>query len=185
MKRTVAAVLLLLLLCGCGNADADLSRGLALREKLQQSGCSFTATITADYGEKLYEFVMECESDAAGTVGFTVLRPESIAGVTGKVSAGGGKLSFDDSVLAFELLADGELSPVSAPWLLMKTLRSGYLASCSKCDGNLCLTIDDSYEDDALQLDIILNQDDLPQRVHILWQGRRVLSMHVENFAFV
>ena len=87
--------------------------------------------------------------------------------------------------MAFPLLAEGQVSPVSAPWLLMKTLRSGYLTSCGTEDGTLRLSIDDSYEDDALHLDIWLNEEELPKHGEILWQGRRILSVAVENFRFL
>lgn len=185
MKRIFAVVLLAVFLTGCSGTDALLERGMALREKMQQSGCSFTAKVTADYGDKVYTFAMQCTANEEGTVAFTVTEPESISGITGSVSGTGGKLTFDDTVLAFELLADGEVSPVSAPWLLIKTLRGGYLSSCKMDGENLCLTIDDSYEEDALQLDIRLTSDDLPESAEILWQGRRVLSIAVESFVFV
>ena len=185
MKRFVAAVLFVFFLTGCKDSNASLERGLALRERMQQAGCSFTAKVTADYGDKLYCFTMQCTSDTAGTVTFRVTEPESISGISGSISGTGGCLTFDETVLAFDLLADGELSPVSAPWLLVKTLRGGYLRACTKKAENLCLVVDDSYEEDALQLDILLNSDDLPQQAEILWQGRRVLSITVEDFVFV
>jgi len=87
--------------------------------------------------------------------------------------------------VAFDLLADGQLSPVSAPWIFMKALHSGYLTSCGKEGDLLRLAVDDSYADDALHLDIWLGSDDLPIRAEILWQGRRLLSMDVTNFTFV
>lgn len=40
----------------------------------------------------------------------------------------------------------------------MKTLRSGYITSAGMDGGRLRLTIDDSYEDDALHLDIWLGR---------------------------
>jgi hypothetical protein len=90
-----------------------------------------------------------------------------------------------DKVIAFDLLADGQLSPVSAPWVFMKALRSGYLTSCGKEGEYLRLAVDDSYADDALHLDIWLGEGDLPVRAEILWQGSRVLSMEVGNFTFL
>ena len=100
------------------------------RAKLLAQAVSFDAEITADYGDKTYTFAMHCESDTKGDMTFTVTAPESIAGISGTISASGGKLTFSDTALAFDLMADDQLSPVSAPWILMKTLRSGYLTSC-------------------------------------------------------
>ena len=156
---------------------------MAFRQRLlKASGCSFDVELTADYGDKLYTFALSCEADADGTVSFTVTAPQAIAGITGQISAAGGKLTFDGQALAFELLAQGQLSPVSAPWILLKTLRSGYLTSCGQDGEYLRLTIDDSYAEDALHLDIWLGAGDIPVRGEVLWQGRRILSMDVKNF---
>ena len=46
----------------------------------------------------------------------------------------------------------------------------------------LRLTIDDSYEEDALTLDIWLNGQDIPIRAEILYDGRRILTLEIENF---
>lgn len=186
MKQGLALLILALILVGCSRNDDCMTRGIALREKLLQSaGYSFDAEITADYGDKTYEFSMHCTVDQSGKLTFRVSEPESISGISGVISGVGGQLTFDDTVLAFDLLADGEVSPVSAPWILIKTLRGGYLSSCGIEEECLRLTIDDSYEEDALQLDIWLDSQDLPDHAEILWQGRRVLSLDVDNFTFV
>lgn len=185
MKRVLALASSILLLVGCGRKENCLSRALQLREALLGKGCSFIAQVTADYGDKVYSFTMECSSDTDGNLQFTVVLPESIAGITGSVSSTGGKLTFDSAVLAFDLLADGEVSPVSAPWLLLHTLRSGYLSTAVEEDSLLHVTVDDSYEEDALQLDVWLDQQNVPQSAEILWQGRRVLTLIVGEFQFM
>ena len=124
MKRIVTAVCLVLFLTGCAGVDDSLDRAMALRAKLLASqGVRFDAEITADYGDSTYTFSMTCSSDNQGNVSFAVVQPESIAGISGTVSAEGGKLTFDDKILAFDILADGLISPVSGPWVMMETLR--------------------------------------------------------------
>lgn len=185
MKRVFAVLMMVFLLSGCGSGDG-MDRALALRERLLKSnGCAFDAVITADYGEKIYTFSMHCQADNHGDLTFTVTDPQTISGITGTISQQGGNLTFDDQALAFEMLADGQVTPVSAPWLLIHTLRSGYLASCGEDHDGLRVGIDDSYEADALHLDIWLDGDDLPIRGEILWQGRRVVSVEVRNFSYV
>ena len=49
-------------------------------------------------------------------------------------------------------------------------------------DGQLRLTIDDTYEDDALQLDIWLNEQDMPKHAEIVYDGRKILSLNVTEF---
>lgn len=185
MKRIISVLCLLVMLTGCVSAGDSLDRAMALRAKLLSQAISFDAEITADYGDRLYTFSMACQVDAQGKLTFTVQEPISIAGITGSVEAAGGKLTFDGQALSFALMADDQVTPVSAPWLLIRTLRSGYLTSCGEEGGKVRIAIDDSYEEDALHLDIWLDENDLPQRGEILWQGRRILSVSVTNFVFV
>ena len=175
----------MLFLLGCSSTDDHIQTGLALREKLTQRNCSFTSEIIADYGDRTYTFTMGCSADTNGNISFIVLAPESISSIAGKLTGSSGFLTFDDTALAFPLLADGEVSPVSAPWLLINTLRSGYMVSAGAENNGIRLTIHDSYAQDALQLDIWLDSNELPKYCEILWQGRRVLSLHIKEFAFV
>ena len=182
MKRLILCLLLLAGLSGCAESNKEVERGLELRTKLlKASSFAFDADITADYGDKLHQFSMACQADAAGNVTFTVTKPDTISGITGVIDEKGGALTFDNQALYFELLTDEQLSPVSAPWILVRTLRSGYLTSACQEDDGLRLTIDDSYEDDALMVDIWLNEQDLPKRAETLYDGKRILTILVKN----
>lgn len=182
MKRVFAVVLAVLMLAGCGLENGELDRAMKLRAELLAAGCSFDAEITADYGDKIYTFSLTCQGNSAGDVTFEVTAPESIAGITGRVTDEGGFLTFDNAALAFPLLADEQISPVSGPWILLKTLRGGYVTACGAEGEGLRLSVDDSYEEDALHLDIWLDGNDLPTRAEILWDGRRIVTVAVENF---
>ena len=175
----------MIVLSGCSGENRDMERCMALREKMLVTGCSFRGTVTADFGDSVYSFTLDCSGDSEGNLSFSVLSPEEISGIGGTIRAGKGKLEYLDTVLAFPLLADGELSPVSAPWILLTALRSGYLASCGKEGDMLRLTVHDSYAEDALCLDVWLDGNNVPKRAEFLWQGRRVLSMELEDFRFV
>ena len=83
------------------------------------------------------------------------------------------------------MLADGQFSPVSAPWILLKTLRSGYIRSIANTKQGTSIRIDDSYNDDALQVDILLDDNNLPLSAEIVWQNRRILSMKITEFTFL
>ena len=183
MKKGLALLTVAVLLTGCVSAESELEQALSFRDKLLSgTGCSFSAKITADYGDELYEFSMDCQGDNLGNVSFSVTAPEAISGITGTTSETGGKLTFDDTALQFDLMAEDTLSPVSAPWLLVKTLRSGYIVSACTEEDLLHLSIDDSYEDDALRLDIWLDQADSPIRAEVLQDGTRILTIEIENF---
>lgn len=180
MKIGAISLCMLLFLSGC-EANAQIERGMALRSALLRSESRFEANITADYGEKTTSFSMECSFSDNGDMAFTVTQPQTIAGITGSVSDEGGKLTFDDTALEFPLMADDQISPVSAPWVLMKALRSGYLTSAGEEGSLLRLTIHDSYEADALQVDVWLNEEDIPIRGEMVYDGLRILSMDVVN----
>ena len=182
MKKA-ALLLILVLLTGCSQKNESLDSAMELRSRLLSGGgCSFNAHITADYGDELYEFTLICQGDPNGGLEFSVAQPESISGITGKISEAGGALTFADTSLEFPLLADGQLSPVGAPWILLKTLRSGYLTSAGREEDLNHVVIHDSYEEDAMMLDIWLDANHLPVQADILWEGRRIVSISVENF---
>ena len=186
MKRLLAMCLLLISLCGCKTSQSQMDQALMLRQNLLKSqGCSFSATISADYQDALYTFVLRCESDWDAQIKFSVLQPEPISGITGTVSAKGGKLTFDDKVLAFPLLADGLLSPVSAPWIFLQSLRSGYIKSCGNDGDGMIITINDTYASESICIDIYTDSNSLPKHVDIFWQGRRILSMDITDFVYV
>ena len=183
MKRIVSILMLAIMLAGCGVNNDKLDKAMELRAKLLGSnGCSFQAVVTADYSDKTYTFSVDYEADGKGNTTFKVQQPESIAGITGSISAEGGKLTFDNKALAFKLLADGQVTPVSAGWLLVKTLRGGYVKACGMDGDRVQVSIDDSYQENALHLDIWLGEGDLPVYAEILYKNRRFLSMEIKSF---
>lgn len=184
MKRPgVFLLLLVFLLTGCSGKKDEIERGMELRARLlRANACSFDTVVTADYGTAVYEFGMSCETDERGDFLFAVTAPETISGVTGKITREGGKLTFTDAALQFDLMADGQVTPVAAPWILLNALRGGYLTAAGMEGELLRLTIDDSFEDDALQLDVWLDSDNQPTRGEILYDGRRILTITVANF---
>ena len=182
MRKLAGLILCVVFLTGCMANHKALGSMMELRADLLSGPCSFDAEVTADYGDKVYTFGMNCQGDSKGSLGFEVTAPETIAGIKGSLSGKEGKLTFDGTALTFPLLADGQVSPVSAPYLLLKTLQGGYVRSAGQ-DGELVrVTVDDSYEEDALQLDIWLDGENLPVRAEILYDGRRILSMDIKDF---
>lgn len=186
MKRIFALLCLLALtFTGCTGTDSGMERAMALRTKLLASAVEMDAVVTADYGDKICTFTMQCSIDKQGKLTFSVTEPESISGITGSISSEGGKLTFDDQALSFPLLAEDQVTPVSAPWVLFRSLRTGYMTSCGMESDKLRLAIDDSYADDALHLDVWLSEEDLPMRGEIIFKGRRIMSVSIANFRFV
>lgn len=186
MRRILLIGLLILCLSGCKSSSYRIERIMEFRSQLLQgSGCSFTAEIIADYAQHLCTFKVKCKSDAAGKMSFEVISPESIAGITGTLGAEGGNLTFDDHALLFSMMADGKISPISAPWVMVKALRSGYIQGCGEEAGGLKVHIDDSYNENSLQLVILTDMNNVPDSVEIFHRGNRVLTLCVEDFVIL
>lgn len=176
-------MLCLLLLMGCSRENTELDRAMALRTSLLNGkGCSFDGQITADFGDKTYVFLLKYEADEKGNVDFIVLEPENIKEITGTIQGEGGMLRFDDKALAFPLLADGVLSPISGGWILLRALRSGYVRHCTAEGDLLRVTVDDSYEQDALTLDVWLNENNSPVQADLYEENRRIMTITLQNF---
>lgn len=186
MRKSIVSIIVLLLLCGCSNTNSEFERAMSLRARLLNAdGCRFSAEVTADFRDKTYTFTMQCSADRQGKLDFVVLEPDYISGISGAMESDGGKLIFDDMALAFELQADGLLSPVSGPWVFVQALRGGYVRYCGKEDQLLCMTVDDSYEEDALMLNIWLDNENLPVHADIYENNRRILSVVIKEFQFL
>jgi len=185
MRRILVFVLTILLLCGCSKSDEQIEQALHLRDSiLKSNGCSFTVTVIADYQDVYYTFEMSCNSDSIGNISFEVTAPETISGITGIITAGDGRLTFDNQLLVFSTLADGQITPVSAPWLFLNTLKSGYIKGCANEDDGILLQIDDSYADGSMTQNIrIVNGT--PSYVEMFYDGRRVVTMDVKEFRFL
>ena len=183
MKIAAVTVLLACLLMGCNARNDALNQAMDLRKCiLEAQECRFQSAVTADYGENIYTFQMDCVVDSSGTLEFTVTDPQTIAGITGRITDSEASLIYEDKILAFPMLADGTLTPVSAPWIFINTLRSGYITGCSEEKDGLCLYIDDSYEENPLQLQIYTDEIANPVSAEIIWKDRRILSLDIRNF---
>ena len=183
MRRLISVFLLLAcFLSGCKKDDA-LQRMLSLRQNLLTGkGCSFDTHVTVDYGDQLFTFSTQCSADSNGTVEFVITDPETLAGINGKIDSENGHLSFDEKVIIFDLLVDGEISPIATPWLLVKTILGGYITAGGADGEYYIFQVDDSYEEDPLRLDIWLDNSNLPVAADIIWNGRRVAAITIENF---
>ena len=183
MQRMLSVIAIaILILSGCSPTGEALEPGLQLREKvLAANGTNFTAQIRSSYDDSEYSFSLQCRIDSNGMLSFTVLSPEVIAGITGTIDQQSGKLSFDDTVLAFPLLAEGELSPVCAPWILYKSIVGGYLRAAGAEEDYTRLTIEDTFLGENFTLELWL-KDTIPAYAEIIWQGRNILSLSIDAF---
>lgn len=183
MKLLAGILIICCVFTGCSPKEQDLDAVMELRQKiLHANSCRFDATISAFYDESVYIYDLTCESDQDGNLQFTVISPESIAGITGTLSANEAALTFDDTILTFPQMADGRVSPVTGVWIFLNTLRSGYLSACGRNADGLILSIDDSYESDPLHLEIQTDHQAIPIGAEIYYNQQRVLLIQIRNF---
>ena len=183
----LAAILLsIFLLAGCSANQDPLDRAIDFRNLLlDKNGCSFSSVITADYGDRIHTFSMDCVTDSEGNLEFTVTDPNTISGINGRFTQSAGVLTFDDNLLAFPMLADGQLAPVCTPWIFMRTLRSGYISGFAQEEENLCVYYDDSFENAMLHLEVVMDHENTPIYTEIFWNQKRILSAQIRDFVIL
>lgn len=134
MRKCLICVLMTtLLLAGCGPAGVSEAEELALTirgEYLAMESCAARAAVTADYGQRVYQYEMAVSVNGPETV-LALSAPETVAGLTARLSGTESQLEFDGlSVETGPLDGDG-LTPVSAVPALLETARSGYITACA------------------------------------------------------
>lgn len=183
MKRIIALLALCCLLCGCKNESNEMEQAILMRQKLlNANSCSFDAGIKAEYSEKEYSFLLRCNCDKNGDISFIVIEPDSISNISGSISGNGGTFRFDDTVLAFETFANDTLSPIVAPWLMLHSLRGGYINHCASTNEGITLAINDTYRGSNLYMEVVLKKDGIPQGAEMYYEGKRILTVSVSNF---
>lgn len=135
--RACALMMTLLLLSGCGGGGSGKGGSpadeLALRirtEYLAMAACAATAQVTADYGQRVYEYTLSVSWQRDGETVLKVLSPESIAGLTARVRDGSASLEYDGASLETGPLDGQGLSPMEAIPGLLEAVCSGYIAEC-------------------------------------------------------
>ena len=159
-----------------------MEAALELRARCLGGPVSFGAEVRAEYITTIECFSLDCAFDTDTEMVFTVTEPEEISGIRGTVRGEEGSLEFDETVLAFPLMAEGRLSPLSAPWVLVKAIRSGCIIAAGQEGEMTRVTIDDSYADGALTVDLWLEEGRV-EEAEIAWEGRRCVTMTLDDFS--
>ena len=139
MRRTRICALMMTLclaLAACGGEEAEARNAdelaLAIRtEYLAMEGCTARMEVTADYGERVYDFTLDLSYARDGETTITVAAPEEVAGVTARLSGEGTYLEYDGASLETGPLDESGLSPIGAAPFLLRGAREGFLAECA------------------------------------------------------
>jgi hypothetical protein len=128
----ITLLLLLLPLCACGGSKSS-GEALALKIRtslLEVTALSVSADITADYGERVYDFSVKFSGNADSGV-IEIMAPEAIAGLTATVNVSGTTLSYDGAVLDTGAITGDGLSPAETIPVLISQWQSGYISGCN------------------------------------------------------
>ena len=126
MGRCVGVLVLTMTLCltltCCGGEGGSQAEQLALDirgEYLAMSGCAASMEVTADYGQRVYEYSVDLTWQREGESVLTLTAPENVAGVTARLTEGETALDYDGVRVETGPLDDTGLSPVSAVPVLL------------------------------------------------------------------
>lgn len=143
MRRMVFCVpmISLLLLTGCGGGGGGVSQAeqqaLQIRgEYLELDACTAHGTITADYGQRVYQYEIEAAVEGETTT-LTVTAPETVAGIKARIEGKDSFLEYEELMLETGPMDEAGLSPVSSIPVLLECARSGYITACSITDEGL------------------------------------------------
>lgn len=181
MRRFSAAILLLLfLLSGCTPQETALSPAIEFRAALA-NGCRFHAQVSADFGETVASFAMDCETDSDGVLRLTVTEPETLSGITATVKNGGGTITYDGMVLEFGLLANGNVIPAAAPAIAADCWSRAYIASAGQEDALYRVTYEKDFDEKRLVTDTWF-ENGVPICAEVCYNGQRILKILISSF---
>lgn len=189
MRLKIAAVLMILLclLTACGSKETDaLQAPMKFRTQLLDAGgCTFSAAVTADYGDSVQQFTLLCDCRTDGTASMEITAPETVAGIRADIEKSGGKLTFEDTAVGFGTLADGNVAPIAAPSLLVSAWTEAYISAAGSEGTQLRVTYEKGYNEEQLFVDCWFDEKNIPICAEICYNDKTVLKMELTDFSFV
>ena len=146
MKKLLTLMLMisLTLLCGCAVNGGAEDKAIEIRAKFNDCAeISLRAEMTADYGERVYDYAVSYTGDGATGL-LNIEKPLEIAGVCVIYEEDGPRLMYDGAVLdTGPLWADGA-SPAEAFPMLIDSWRRGWISAAWKesLGGRACVVLD-------------------------------------------
>lgn len=144
VRKLMLCVLMTTLLTGCGTAKVSEAEELALTirgEYLAMEQCAARAFVTADYGQRVYQYEMAVSVNGEETA-LTLSAPETVAGLTARLTETANLLEFDGVSVETGPLDGSGLNPVSALPALLEAARSGYMTACALEEDGTLLRVD-------------------------------------------
>ncbi len=181
MKRNIlisALMMTCVLLAGCGGRTQqehfeDIRGPIAQAETV-----SFTATVTANFPQRVEEFTLHCLHQGEDWT-MTVLSPDLISGVTAHMTGTGSDVVYDGVMLSTGDLTNCGILPINAAALGMETLSDGYLSSTWTENGGLAVKL---IRDDTVTVTVWFDENDRPAAMELAENGAVKVTCTIENF---
>lgn len=181
----VLMISLLLTGCGGGGKNGPMDRALAVRGTyLAANGCTARIRVSADYGQRVYNYVLDVTVTGQDTT-LRVSEPAEIEGMTARLRMGESTLEYDGAILETGPLAADGLTPISAVAALFEAARSGFIGSSGTEGENLYILCRDPAKppDQGREITLWFGPDDRLLRGEVSVDGRRVVSCEFLDFA--
>ncbi len=180
------AACLVLPLSSCGKSEeSEVQKALDFRTALLAApSCAYTAQVTADFGDRVFEFGLDCtydsqENDAA----LTVTGPELIAGIAAEVDGERAQVSFEETSLELGTMAGGHVAPLQLPQLLGNAWAYGYVESQARAGDGWLITYRTGYGTEELLVCTRFDEALSPRQAEVYYDGTCVLTAEIDSFA--
>lgn len=174
-----------LVLSGCGKDQnsRQLQQAVDFRTAVMASeSCRFLADVTVDFSDHIYQFVLSCSYVPGGEAAISVVEPESIAGISARISADGVDVEYDGVMISFGQLANGHVAPMSLPWLLGNAWTNGYISSAGTDGDKTIVTCMLGYGEEQLMVQTWLGEGNVPERCEIFYDGQCCITAVLRDF---
>ncbi len=185
--KLLALMISLVLLAGCASGEGWEEKWGEKREQLAAAQeLSFTARLSADLGETVFDCKMDCRR-AGGETTATITEPELAEGVTVRFENGGASVAYGGTQLYLGE-TDGTIpTPAQSVPMIFDALTLGHAVSLwteSAEDGAelLCAQI---YAGEDSSVLLWLDAQELePRYAEIICAGRAVISCEISDFTY-
>ncbi len=185
--KLLALMISLVLLAGCASGEGWEEKWGEKRDELSAAQeLSFTARLSADLGETVFDCAMDCRR-ASGETTVTMTEPELAEGMTVRFENGGASVAYGGTQLYLGE-TDAEIpTPAQSVPMIFDALTLGHAVSLwteSAEDGSelLCAQI---YAGEDVSVLLRLDAGGLePRYAEIVCAGRAVISCEISDFAY-
>lgn len=172
-------------LTACSKSDDEMQRALDFRTSLlSASSCTFTTEVTADFGQRVYEFTLDCAYHSEDNYAdLRVTAPDTIAGIAASVDGEDAEVKFENVSLELGTMAGGHVAPMQLPQILGDAWTYGYVDSIGKAGDGYLVTYRTGYDSDELLIYTYFDTQMVPIRSEVYYEETCVLAADIENFA--